>query len=166
MVKSKENAIDKAHRTNEADEKCMHNRGRETWMEVATGDTQAKILKSITKRQGDKEWPSFSERIEVADSCYQSNENLGSIKNGNFFVHLSDCQLFKKDSVPWNRLLKFVFIIIPKPLILDPTFFSLLVLWIWARGMWSRFRAEVQHFLEPIFCRQLICHTNAWGIQI
>jgi hypothetical protein len=36
----------------------------------------------------------------VAGSCEHCNEPSGSIKGGEFFYQLSDCQLLKKDSVP------------------------------------------------------------------
>jgi hypothetical protein len=38
----------------------------------------------------------------VAGSCEHGNEPSGSIKGGEFLDQLSDCQLLKKDSAPWN----------------------------------------------------------------
>jgi hypothetical protein len=38
----------------------------------------------------------------VADCCEHGNEPSRSIKGGEFLDLLSDCQLFKKDSAPWN----------------------------------------------------------------
>jgi hypothetical protein len=35
-------------------------------------------------------------------SCEHGNEPSGSIKGGEFLDKLSDCQLLKKDSDPWN----------------------------------------------------------------
>jgi hypothetical protein len=34
--------------------------------------------------------------------CEHGNEPLGSIKGGEFLDYLSNCQLLKKDSAPWN----------------------------------------------------------------
>jgi hypothetical protein len=42
----------------------------------------------------------------VAGSCEHGNKPSGSIKGGEFLDFLSDCQLPKKDSVPWSWLLK------------------------------------------------------------
>jgi len=43
-----------------------------------------------------------SEYGPVAGSCEHDNEPSGSLKGGEFFDHLSNCQLFRKDSAPWN----------------------------------------------------------------
>jgi hypothetical protein len=42
-----------------------------------------------------------SGRALVID-CVQSNASSGTIEGGEFFDYLSDFQLLKKDSVPWN----------------------------------------------------------------
>jgi hypothetical protein len=35
-------------------------------------------------------------------SCEYDNETSGSVNGGEFLDQLSDCQLLKKDSAPWN----------------------------------------------------------------
>jgi hypothetical protein len=42
----------------------------------------------------------------VAGSCECGNEPSDSIKCVEFFGYLSNSQLLKKDSAPWNRLVK------------------------------------------------------------
>jgi hypothetical protein len=38
----------------------------------------------------------------VAGCCEHGDEHSGSIKDGEFFHWLSDCQLLKKVSAPWS----------------------------------------------------------------
>jgi hypothetical protein len=38
----------------------------------------------------------------VSGSCEHGNEPSGSTKGGEFLGYLSDYQLLKKDSAPWN----------------------------------------------------------------
>jgi hypothetical protein len=41
---------------------------------------------------------------QVSGSCEHGNEPVGSVKGRTFFDQLSDYQLPKKDSAPWNGL--------------------------------------------------------------
>jgi hypothetical protein len=50
---------------------------------------------------GDTDWIDPAQG-QVADFCKRGNEPSGSIKCREFLDKLRTCQLFRKDSAPWN----------------------------------------------------------------
>jgi hypothetical protein len=80
------------------DKKYMHNlRGRDHFGQDQIAEDNIKTdLK--TENEG---WNAFNLTRETG-SCEHGNAPSGSIKGGEFLDYLSDCQLLKKDSAPWN----------------------------------------------------------------